>query len=193
MMRRQLTHLLHRGVAGRCATGLAALTCGLLACGPTTDLTGQTGAMRLAFGAQGCGLSYTGGTPLDPNALDLSCPASLLPLSDRPTLHLSAPLALAKRLNIPQPLKDMNFAQTGAQLGHFVVATYAIDGRTVRCDPREATGSVLYIAIPTPSQPGNFTGQFSQDAALRSCVYLDTMQPASPLALFGSFDLVMPR
>ena len=60
---------------------LAGSLCASLGCGTPTDLTGRTGAVRLAFGADGCGLSYTGGSALDPNAIDLSCPASLLALA----------------------------------------------------------------------------------------------------------------
>lgn len=164
----------------------------LAACGTQTDLTGQTDATRLSFGAEGCAVTYTGGTRIDPNAIDLTCPGSLLPLGERPLLHLSAPLSLANRLNIEQPLKDPQFTLDGSQLGHYVVAYYYRNGRRIICDPRDASGSILYSAIPSPGKGGHFIGQFSADASLNSCRFEDNGTAASKLALFGSFDIDVP-
>jgi hypothetical protein len=162
------------------------------ACGVgNVDITVTRGALSYHLGLADCGVHYTGIMGYPPTSIDLNCPLDLQPTEERPSLLLSVPLSTtAPSVN----LLDSRYGSPGYVPGQFVVVMYRTGGQSITCDPRQATGSVSYAAIPEYdlSKKQRMAASFSSDAALLYCNNGTSVEPGGPLALGGSFDLPAP-
>ncbi|MCS6914812.1 MAG: hypothetical protein RMK29_08185 [Myxococcales bacterium] len=168
---------------------VVALALCLAGCNSALEVSAFRAGIALRFDDTGCGIGYSGDRGAGPSAVDITCPANLRPRPGRPTLHISTPLVTPPG---ELPLRDEHFRQPGYQLGQFVVVTYEAGGRTITCDPRQATGALIYSSVPRPGTGGRLSGRFSDQAALLSCHTPQGPDGSSPLTLQGFFDLPAP-
>ena len=169
-------------------------TAGLFGCGVgKVDLTVTRGPLHYQLGLDDCVLHYTGVQGQAPVSIDLNCPVDLQPSSARPALILSVPLTTAATA---VGLLDAKYGDPGYIPGHFLTVTYRAGGQSITCDPRQATGTVNYLAVPQQAIAGKrqrLAGSFSGDAALLNCNNAVGPEPGEPLKLAGSFDLLTPE
>lgn len=169
--------------------GLVAATgCG----GGTVDVSVERGALSYHLGITDCAVHYTGVKDQAPSSIDLNCPVDLQPSSTTPVLLLSVPLT--SPIATPVPLLDIKYGTPDYVPGHFVVVTYRDSGRTITCDPKQASGSVSYLDIPQAqsTKKQRLAGSFAADAALLNCHTDAGPEPGGPLKLSGSFDVLVP-
>lgn len=160
--------------------------------GGTVDVGVERGALSYRLGMADCAVHYTGVKDQAPTSIDLNCPVDLQPSSTLPALLLSVPLT--SPLGTPVSLLDAKYGTQDYVPGHFVVVTYRDGGRTITCDPKQASGSVSYMAIPQvqSTKKQRLAGSFADGAALLNCHSDTGPEPGGPLKLSGSFDVLVP-
>ncbi len=165
---------------------------GLAGCGVgSVDLTVTRGSLSYHLGLSDCVVHYTAIPDQPPSSIDLNCPVDLQPSATSPSVLLSVPLTTP---TTTVPLLDARYGDPSYLPGHFLLVTYRMAGRTVTCDPRQASGGVNYVAVPqaAATKKQRLAGSFSPDAALLNCYSDAGKEPGEPLRLSGSFDLPTP-
>lgn len=152
----------------------------------------ERGALSYHLGSTDCAVHYTGVKDQAPTSIDLNCPVDLQPSSTQPALLLSVPLT--SPIATPVPLVDARYGTPDYVPGHFVLVTYRDGGRTITCDPKQASGSVSYLSVPQFQSPKKqrLAGSFADGAALLNCHSDTGPEPGGPLKLNGSFDVLVP-